>query len=87
MSGEKLTPYQEGYARASRDGNPEIPDGYSRGSIHGKAFVHMPATVCDTCGAVVGDAALHDAFHAALAATATTAERASVWTNVIGGGS
>lgn len=84
----KLTPYQEGYERgrseAAGAGNPEVPDGYRRGRIYGAAFVHLPATVCESCGAVVGDAALHDAWHLSLAATARTAYMADVMTNVIG---
>ena len=84
MAVKKPTDYQAGMAAASSAGNPEIPDGYKRGRIYGAAFVHLPAVVCEHCGAVVGDTKIHDAWHANLGRSARAAYRADAMTSVIG---
>lgn len=84
MSTRPLTPFQEGMEQVRSELWPKQPDGYRRGFIAGTGHVNVPSTVCERCGAVVGDVALHDDWHAAQGAVAANAYRADVMTNVIG---
>ena len=82
--GDKPTPFQEGMEHVRSDLWLDLPDGYKRGTIAGTGFVHVPAPTCEVCGAVVADIDVHDEWHRSLGRVAATADRASVFTDVIG---